>query len=126
MRSRSHLLRFFTLLVDKNGTGHFWGQRLSAIALMFLGLWFAFSMTTMPGFDHADAIAFIAAPVNSVLLLLLSVTLAYHSHLGVEVIIDDYVHGRRIKSMALNFSLIAHLMLTVVAVFAILKTGSGV
>lgn len=122
---QSRPLRFFALLVDKSGTGHFWGQRLSAIALMFLGLWFAFSMTTMPGFDHADAIAFIAAPVNSVLLLLLSVTLAYHSHLGVEVIIDDYVHARRIKSMALGFSFIAHLMLTVLAVIAILKIGSG-
>ena len=65
----------------KDGTGHFWGQRVSGIALALLGLWFAGSMLTMPGFAHADAVAFIAAPLNGVLLLLFVLTVAYHSML---------------------------------------------
>ena len=107
------------------GTGDWWGQRLSAVALTFLGLWFTFSLSTMPGFDHADAIAFIAAPTNVILLLLLCVSLAYHSYLGVQVIIEDYVHGPLIHVASLVLSRIAHAVLCVVAVYSILKIGLG-
>ena len=107
------------------GTGDWWGQRLSAVALTFLGLWFAFSLTAMPGFDHADAFAFIAAPMNAVLLLLLCVSSAYHSYLGVQVIIEDYVHGPRIHVASIIASRIAHGVFCVVAVYSILKIGLG-
>ena len=61
--------RFLAAFVAKNGTGHFWGQRLSAIALAFLGLWFAYCLTTMSALAYADAVEFIAAPMNQALLL---------------------------------------------------------
>lgn len=107
------------------GTGDWWGQRLSAVALTFLGLWFALSLIAMPGFDHADAFAFIAAPINVALLLLLCVSLAYHSYLGVQVIIEDYVHGPRIHVASLILSRVAHGVFCVVAVYSILKIGFG-
>ncbi|MCP4300637.1 MAG: succinate dehydrogenase, hydrophobic membrane anchor protein, partial [Gammaproteobacteria bacterium] len=68
-------------------------------------------------------VAEIGRPINSILLLLFSVTLAYHSYLGVQVVIEDYVHAPGIKLVALIFSRFAHVLLAVAAVFAILKIG---
>ncbi len=109
----------------KEGTGHFWGQRLSGIGLLVLGLWFAFAMLVMPGFAHADALAFIGAPLNGVLLLLLVVAMSYHSTLGVQVVIEDYVHGHGLKLAALIISRFVHTFLAVAAIYAIIKIGLG-
>ena len=109
----------------KEGTGHFWGQRLSGIGLLVLGLWFAYSVLVMPGFTHADALAFIGAPLNGVLLLLLVVTMSYHSTLGVQVVIEDYVHGHGLKLASLIISRFVHTFLAVAAIYAIIKIGLG-
>ena len=110
----------------KDGTGHFWGQRLSGISLLILGLWFVYSVLTIPGFTHADALAFIGAPLNSVLLMLLVVTMSYHSILGIQVVIEDYVHGHGLKLASLIISRFAHTFLAVAASYAIIKIGLGI
>ena len=84
MSLRSPLGRVLGLGTAKDGTGHWWGQRVSGVALAVLGLWFAWSFATMSGFSHVEAVTFIGKPVNALLLLLLSVTMAYHSYLGVR------------------------------------------
>jgi succinate dehydrogenase / fumarate reductase membrane anchor subunit len=94
--------------------------------MVVLGLWFAWSLGTMSGFSHAEAVAFISQPLNAVLLLLLTVTMAYHSFLGIQVVIEDYVHGHGLKLALLVLSRFAHIFLAVAAVFAILKLGIGV
>ena len=109
----------------KEGTGHFFSQRVSGVALLILGLWFAFSLATLSGFEHADALAFIGAPLNGVLLVLLVVMLAYHSSLGVQVVIEDYVHGHGLKLASLIISRFAHSFLLVAAIYAIIKIGLG-
>ena len=109
----------------KDGTGHFWGQRVSGMALLLLGLWFAWSIATMPGFSHAEALAFIAPPLNAVLLLMLVVSMGYHSSLGVQVVIEDYVHGHALKLALLILSRFAHTFLAVAAVYGIIKIGLG-
>ncbi len=109
----------------KEGTGHFFGQRVSGVALLLLGLWFACSLATMPGFEHVDALAFIGAPINGVLLLLLLASLAYHSSLGVQVVIEDYVHGHGLKLLSLVISRFAHSFLLVASIYAIIKIGLG-
>lgn len=123
MSLRSPLGKVLGLGSAKDGTSHWWGQRLSAVALLLLGLWFAFVLATMSGFSHAEVIAFAGKPVNGVLLLLLTVSLAYHSYLGLQVVIEDYVHSAGIKVTALIASRFAHIFLAVAAVFAILKIG---
>ena len=123
MSLRSPLGRVLGLGTAKEGTSHWWGQRVSAIGLVFLGLWFAYSMATMPGYDYGVAVAFIGRPINSILLLLLSMTLAYHSYLGVQVVIEDYVHAPGVKIAALIASRFAHIILAAAAVFAVLKIG---
>jgi succinate dehydrogenase / fumarate reductase membrane anchor subunit len=123
MSLRSPLGRVIGLGTAKDGTEHWWGQRVSGIALAILGLWFAWSIATMSGFSHADAVAFIGQPINALLLLLLSVTLAYHSYLGIQVVIEDYVHSHGLKLAALVASGFAHVFLAVAMVYAILSIG---
>jgi succinate dehydrogenase / fumarate reductase membrane anchor subunit len=123
MSLRSPLGRVLGLGTAKDGTSHWWAQRVSAIALLILGIWFASYLATMSDFSYAAVVAEIGRPINSILLLLLSVTLAYHSYLGVQVVIEDYVHEPGVKLVALIFSRFAHVLLAVVAVFAILKIG---
>jgi len=125
MSLRSPLGRVLGLGTAKDGTSHWWGQRVSGAALAVLGLWFAWCLATMPGFGYAEAVAFIGQPLNSVLLLLLSVAMAYHSYLGVQVVIEDYVHGHGLKIASLILSRFAHVFLAVAAIYAILKIGIG-
>ena len=123
MSLRTPLGRVLGLGTARDGTSHWWGQRVSAVALLFLGGWFAWCIAVMPGFGHAAAIAFIGRPINSVLLLLFSVTLAYHSYLGIQVVIEDYVHAPGVKLVALILSRFAHVLLAAAAIFAVLKIG---
>jgi succinate dehydrogenase / fumarate reductase membrane anchor subunit len=123
MSLRTPLGQVLGLGTAKDGTSHWWGQRVSAIALIFLGIWFAFLLATMSGFSHAEAVAAIGRPINSVLLLLLSVTLGYHSYLGIQVVIEDYVHAPGLKLLTLLSSRFVHIALVAAAVFAVLKIG---
>ena len=81
MSLRSPLGRVLGLGTAKDGTSHWWGQRVSGAALAILGLWFVVAIAGMPGYAHADAAAFIGDPLHAVLLILLTVTMAYHSYL---------------------------------------------
>ena len=123
MSLRSPLGRVLGSGTAKDGTSHWWGQRVSAIALLFLGIWFAWYLAITPDFSHAAAVADIGRPVNSILLLLLSITLGYHSYLGIQVVIEDYVHSPGLKVVTLLFSRFAHVVLVAAAVFAVLKIG---
>ena len=123
MNLRAPLGRVLGLGTAKDGTSHWWGQRVSAIALLGLGLWFAFSLATSTGYSHAEVVAEIGRPINAILLLLLTVTMAYHSYLGIQVVIEDYVHAPGVKVLALILSRFTHILLVTAAVFAILKIG---
>ncbi len=123
MSLRSPLGRVLGLGSARDGTDHWWAQRVSAAALVLLGLWFAISIAASQPLDFAAARDFIGAPLNSVLLILLTLTMAYHSYLGLQVVIEDYVHATGIKIAALVASRYAHVFLAVAAVYAILKIG---
>jgi succinate dehydrogenase / fumarate reductase membrane anchor subunit len=122
---RSPLGRVLGLGTAKDGTSHWWAQRVSGAALAVLGLWFVIAMAGMPGLAYPDAAAFIGEPLHAVLLMLLTVTMAYHSYLGVQVVIEDYVHGHGLKIAFLVLSRFAHVFLAVVGLYAILRLGIG-
>ena len=109
----------------KNGTGHFVAQRVTAISLILLGPWFAVSINGLDSLEHVFVMALLAKPLNGILMALLCATLAYHSYLGVQVVIDDYVHAAGLNKASLFISRIAHLVVALVAVYAILGIGSG-
>jgi succinate dehydrogenase / fumarate reductase membrane anchor subunit len=125
MSLRSPLGRVLGLGTAKDGTSHWWGQRVSGIALAFLGLWFVIGLIMMPGYSYPEAVTFISELPNPVLLMLLIVTMAYHSYLGVQVVIEDYIHGHGLKIASLVISRFAHILLAVVGLFAILRLGIG-
>ncbi len=76
----------------KSGVHHWYAQRASALLLIVLIGWLIFSMIRLSGADHATAANFIAQPVNAAFLGLLIVALLYHAMLGLQVVIEDYVH----------------------------------
>jgi succinate dehydrogenase / fumarate reductase membrane anchor subunit len=92
MSLRHPIARVRGLGSAKEGTGHWVAQRVTAVALLPLVLWFAWAATGLDG--YADARAFLAQPLNAVLTAALVVCLFQHAHLGVQVVIEDYVHVR--------------------------------
>ena len=111
----------------KEGTDHFWGQRVSAVALAILGLWFMFSLITLSGvdFEFSAVTDWVGRTTNSVMLILLILALGYHSSLGIQVIVEDYVHGPMVKVVALILSKFTHIAVALSAVFAVLKLAFG-
>ena len=101
MSLRSPLGRVRGLGSAKSGTEHFWMQRLTAIAVIPLTLWFVYSLITLVGADHAAAAVWLRAPTTAVLMLLLIVATFHHMQLGLQVVIEDYVHAEGPKLASL-------------------------
>jgi succinate dehydrogenase / fumarate reductase membrane anchor subunit len=96
---RSQLGRARGLGAAKSGLHHWWGQRVTAVALLPLSLYFVVSVLMLAGADRARMAAFMAEPWNTVLYLCLIAALFYHLALGVQVVIEDYVNNEA-KRMA--------------------------
>lgn len=124
MSLKSPLGRVLGLGSAKDGTEHWWMQRVTAVALVPLSLWFVFSMLFAADFSYETQSTWLARPLNAVLMILLATTLLYHSRLGVQVVVEDYVHGAT-KIVTLMISQFAHIALGVAAVFAVLKISLG-
>jgi len=121
MSLRSPLARVSGLGSAKTGTGHWWMQRISAVALIPLCLWFVFSLPGIANAGYAEAVAWFHAPLPPVLMLCLVIALCYHALLGVQVVVEDYLHGEGLKiavliTVKLLFSLVA-----IAGVLAILR-----
>ena len=123
MSLRTPLGRVLGLGTAKDGTGHFAAQRASAIALALHGAWFLWQLLSLESLAYLDVIRFIAQPMNGILLVLLGIAVGYHSYLGVQVVIEDYVHGHGLKLAALLASRFLHVFLAVAMVYAILSIG---
>lgn len=96
-------------------------QRLTAVALLPLGLWFAIGLLLLDDFAYTTVVAWVQRPSTGIMLVLTVVAVGYHSYLGVQVVIEDYVHGAATKVAALILSALAHFGLTVAALFAVLR-----
>jgi len=124
MSLQSPLNRVLGLGSAKQGTGHWSAQRLTAIALAPLGLWFAFSLLGLPHGNYELVAAWIAEPANSILLILLVLTLVYHSSLGLQVVIEDYVHGAAMI-VVLIATKFMHVLMAVAGIYAIIVVSVG-
>jgi succinate dehydrogenase / fumarate reductase membrane anchor subunit len=90
---RSPLGRAIGLGSAKEGVEHWWGQRVTAVALVPLALWFASSIITHSGSDYAAFVTWLKTPLATLMMVLLLVALFYHAALGLQVIIEDYIHS---------------------------------
>ena len=93
-RTRSPLARAVGFDSAKRGVGHWWAERVSAVALVPLTLWFVASIIAHTGGDYTTFIAWLRTPVVTILMVLLLAALFYHTALGLQVVIEDYVHSR--------------------------------
>ncbi|BBK40078.1 succinate dehydrogenase, hydrophobic membrane anchor protein [Allostella vacuolata] len=121
MKMRSSLGRVRGLGSAKDGVGHWWLQRLTAVALVPLVLWFAASIVCQAGGDHAAVTAWLASPFPAITMILLSIATFYHAALGLQVVIEDYVNHEGLRLVAIAAMKLACFALGVAAVFAILK-----
>lgn len=125
MSLRSPIGRALGLGAAKEGASHWWSQRVTSVALVLLALWFVTSLLRMPGFAYEVVVTWIAQPVDAVLLLLLIVTLVYHSQLGVQVVVEDYVHHHGLKVATMLLLNFAHVAVAALAIFAVLRIAFG-
>ncbi len=125
MSLRSQLGRARGLGSAKEGVAHWWAQRLTALALVPLTLWFVASMVPLTGAGYVAVRAWLGDPVVAVIMVLLIGTTFHHSQLGLQVVIEDYVHSEWRKIAAIVAVKFAALALTAACVFAVLKIALG-
>ena len=121
---RTPLSRVRGLGSAKDGTEHFWRQRLTAIALVPLVLYFLWVFIQLIGATHDEVVACFQKPSVAILFLIFIGTGLYHMKLGMQVIIEDYVHGGTGKALLIANTFFAILMAAACG-FAILKLGFG-
>jgi succinate dehydrogenase / fumarate reductase membrane anchor subunit len=104
----------------KEGVAHWWLQRLTAIALIPLAIWLAFAVSMLGDASYETIRALLETPYVAVLLILLVAATFYHTQLGLQVIVEDYVHGwlKVVTLIVINFLCIA---LAVIGILALLK-----
>jgi len=104
---------------------HWWWQRITAVVLVPLSLWFAAPLITMASAGHAAAAAWVGSPGVALLLVVFILALCYHAYLGVEVVMDDYVHIERVKAKGILAVQVVLGLLGVVGVLAVMWVVVG-
>jgi succinate dehydrogenase / fumarate reductase, membrane anchor subunit len=125
MSLRSPLSRVLGLGSAKDGTAHWWAQRVSAVALVPLTLWFVFSLLTLPDFAYETVRTWLSVPISGFLSVLLVAVLSYHSYLGTIVIIEDYVSSNGMKVLSLMLLRFSYVLAGGAAMFAIFRIVFG-
>lgn len=104
---------------------HWWAQRLTAVILVPFSLWFIFTLANMTGMDHATVNAWIKSPMNSALLILFILALFYHAHLGLQVVVEDYISDEKLRHNIIVLCLLAMLLAGLVSIVSVLKIALG-
>lgn len=125
MTMQSDLARVQGLGSAKEGTAHWWAQRLTSIALIPLGLWAAYAAIAQVGADLAAFKAWLAAPWNTLLMVLFVGTVFYHLQLGLQVVVEDYVSGQKAKMTTLVLIKLGAISLGVSSILAVFQVVFG-
>ncbi len=110
----------------RSGVQHWWRQRVTATALFFLGIWFLLLVLALMHGGYDAARTTLAHPVNAALMVAFVIALFWHLQLGVQVIIEDYVHTRWLEvvlQVAVRFFAVLAALLAIIAVLRIALTG---
>jgi succinate dehydrogenase / fumarate reductase membrane anchor subunit len=109
----------------KDGTAHWWAQRVSAVALVPLTLWFVFSLLMLPALDYDTVRTWLSVPISGFLAVLLVAVLTYHSYLGTIVIVEDYVTTVGMKVLTLLVLRFLYVLCGGAGIFAVLHVVFG-
>ncbi len=125
MSLRSPLGRVRGLGSAKEGTGHFWAQRITAVALIPLTFMFVVIIFNFIGADHARAVSLMGNPLVAVVVLMFIIASFYHSQLGLQVVIEDYIQHEGLKTASVLAVSLGTMGLGIASVFAVLKLSFG-
>jgi succinate dehydrogenase / fumarate reductase membrane anchor subunit len=120
---QSEMARVRGLGAAKEGVQHWWMQRLTAVALIPLGIWFVASVVGLAGADHAAISLWLGAPFTLGALSLLLLATLYHAVLGLQVVIEDYEHTEAIKLAAIILLKLVAFVLAAVAIVSLLMVA---
>jgi len=109
----------------KEGTEHFWIQRLTGLALVPLSFWFVSSISYLAGADHSQVAEWLSSPITAVFMILTVGTTFYHLKLGVQVVVEDYVHTPWLKTGTLIGVTFSCFVLGLACILAVLKLAVG-
>jgi succinate dehydrogenase / fumarate reductase membrane anchor subunit len=123
---RTPLARVLGRGAAKSGTDDFWRQRLTAVSNVPLTIAFVLIVVSLLRRDHATAVAALGSPVVAVLMLLFIASITFHMRIGMQVIIEDYVHGEVTKLVLIMLNTFFAIAVALTAAFAILKLSFGV
>lgn len=119
---RSKLSKAKGLGAAHHGVGHWWWQRVTAVAIVPLSLWFMYALVTLMLTPDAVKVAeWLASPVNALIMALLIIAGFFHAKLGVQVVIEDYVHSPASKYTLLLLNTFICFLGIAVGIVAILK-----
>jgi len=105
----------------RNGTHHWWMQKIAAVALIPLTIWFVASVVQMTTADYFTVIAWLSSPISAILMLMYVVVGVYHLRLGLQAIVEDYIHSEGMKT-GIQFSILfGCTIIAVAAIFSVLK-----
>jgi succinate dehydrogenase membrane anchor subunit len=123
--TRSPIARVRGLGSAKEGVQHWWAQRLTAVALVPLSIWWVAGMVAHTGAGHAEAAAWIARPINATLTIITLAMVFHHGQLGLQVVIEDYVHNEGAKIALLIAVKLLALLLALAGSLAVLRLMLG-
>lgn len=109
----------------KSGVEHWWMQRLTAVALIPLTLWFVYVMGRLLGASYEDATIWLASPVNAALMIAFVLAGLHHAQLGLQVIIEDYIHTPWMEYTTLIGVKLISALAAILAVLAVLRVLFG-
>lgn len=121
---RTPLARARGLGSAKSGVGHFIAQRVSALALVVLAPLFVWSIASLPSADYETARAWIGSPLGAILTLLTLTATFYHMRLGLQTVIEDYIHKPVTKALLLSANTLIAAGLWIAALYAVLAIAS--
>lgn len=121
MNLRNPLAKVKGLGASGEGSHHWWLQRVSAIALVPLSLWFVFSIVSHIGDDYSEVVAWISQPSVALMLILYIGFMFFHAQLGVQVVIEDYVHSEPLKIVSLLLVKATAIVAGLAAILSVLR-----
>lgn len=121
MNMRTPLKNARRLGSAKEGADHFWMQRVTAVANLFLGLYLVWLIASLAGADYETVRSALGSPMNAVLLALLIISGAIHMRLGMQVIIEDYITAEGSKVMLLLANNFFAILVAAASLWAVLK-----
>jgi len=125
MSLRTPLSRARGLGSAKEGAEHFWQQRVTAVANLFLTIFLVYAVLSLLGADHATVKAFFASPITAVLMILVALSAAYHMRLGMQVVIEDYIHRESTKVLLLLGNTFFAIFIGLICVVSVIKLSLG-